>query len=131
MSPRLSHAFLFLLVALSSCSDVLGPRVCTHELRSTIIVEINDARTGAPAVVGSTVIVRGASVYDSVLVSAPLFTPPVAYMASEDRVGEGRYTVEVRRPGYAPFIRTNVDVTGDECHSGPGPRIQVSLQPLP
>ena len=106
--------------------------MCTLELRSTIVVEVTDARTGEPAVVGSTVIVRGATFfYDSVLVSAPLFSPRIAYMAMEDRVREGRYTVQVRRPGYAPFIRTDVDVKSDGCHSGPGPLVEAKLQPLP
>ena len=128
MKPSLGAILPFVACVASSGASPLGVN-CTDELRSTIRVEVTDARTGASAAVGSTVIVRGASVYDSVLVTATQFNPYVAYLAWENRVKQGRYTVEVRKPGYVSFVKTDVDVPGDQCHSGPGPGVQAALQP--
>lgn len=126
--PRLRVLSLALLAGCSAPFEP-GGRVCTLELRSTIVVEVTDAKTGAPAPVGSTVIVRGATFYDSVFVTAPLHTPSTAYLAWENQTKVGRYTVEVRKPGYLGWIKSDVDVRGDECHNGPGPLVQVALQP--
>ncbi|MEO7455799.1 MAG: carboxypeptidase-like regulatory domain-containing protein [Gemmatimonadaceae bacterium] len=116
---------------LAGCSaiDSIGGVACTLELRSTIVVSVTDARTGAPAASGATVIVRGGAVYDSVVVSTATPAATVAYMAWEDRVKKGRYSVEVRKPGYVSFLKTDVDVTGDACHSGGGPHLDVALRP--
>jgi hypothetical protein len=120
---------VFGVVALAGCENPLGGRTCTLELRSTIVVEVTDARTGAPAPVGSTVIVRGSTFYDSVLVTKPEWvSASAAYFGTEDRIPGGRYSVEVRKPGYVNWL-TKVEVKSDECHSGPGPVVQVALQP--
>lgn len=85
--------------------------------------------TGASAAAGSTVIVRRAAFYDSVSVTTPILPPSTAYLAWEDRVKGGRYTVEVRTPGYVDWIKSDVDVPSDACHSGPGPLVAAMLQP--
>ncbi|CAN5753745.1 hypothetical protein BH11GEM1_BH11GEM1_04560 [soil metagenome] len=123
-SPRVAA-----LVALAGCSGLPTGRTCTLELRSTIAVSVLDARTGAPISAGSTIIVRGGAVYDSIVVVTPQFGANVGYMGWEDKVKAGRYTVEVRRPGYVDWVRNDVEVTGDDCHSGPGPALTAALQP--
>jgi len=120
---------ILLAVAACSGSGSTHPITCTNELRSTIMVNVTDARTGSAAALGSTVIVKGAGVYDSVVVASTPFNPATAYVGWEDRVKAGRYSVEVRKPGYVSFLRTDVDVTSDQCHSGPGPSVQAALQP--
>ena len=125
-------ALAFALFAAAACSNSSAPLegvYCTAELRSTIVVHVTDARTGAAAAQGSTVIVRGGAVYDSVVVNAVPTPATQAYMAWEDRVNAGRYSVTVRKPGYTTFVKTDVDVVGNQCHSGPGPTVQVALQP--
>jgi hypothetical protein len=130
MLPRL---FLPALVVLAGCgaSSVEPLRVCTLELRSTLVVNVTDARTGAAAAGGATVIVRNAAFYDSVFVTTPFPAPTTAYFGMEDRVKGGRYTVQVRKPGYIDWIKTDVDVPSDACHSGPGPSVAAILQPSP
>jgi hypothetical protein len=126
--PRL---FFLPLAVLAGCStsSVEPLRVCTAELRSTIIVNVTDAKTSASAAAGSTVIVRGATFYDSVFVTTLVLPPSTAYLGWEDRIKGGRYTVQVRKPGYLDWIKTDVDVPSDECHSGPGPVVTATLQP--
>ena len=69
----------------------------------------------------NTVIVKGGAFYDSVFVSTPsVYRATPAYLGWEDRVKGGRHTIEVRRPGYSDWLRTDVEVPVDECHSGPG-----------
>lgn len=133
MAPSLhSLAGCVALLSLAGCSSPLLPGlVCTAELRSTITVEVVDAMTDAAIPVGATVIVRGAAFYDSVVVASALFTPRVAYVAWENNAKEGRYTVEVRKPGYMNWIDNDVRVPGDRCHSGPGPLVTARLQPRP
>jgi hypothetical protein len=128
MPPRLR---LFAVAVLAGCgSSTVDPiRVCTDELRSTIIVNVTDAKTGASAAVGSTVIVRNATFYDSLQVTTQIMPPSTAYIAWEDRAKGGRYTVQVRKPGYLDWIKTDVDVPSDECHSRPGPTVAAMLQP--
>lgn len=121
---------LALVAGCSANTTPLDGVVCTAELRSTIVVHVTDARTGAAAALGSTVMVRGGAVYDSVFVNTVGTPATQAYMAWEDRVKAGRYTVTVRKPGYTPFVKTDVDVVGNQCHSGPGPTVQVALQSL-
>jgi hypothetical protein len=76
------------------------------------------------------VVVRGAAFYDSVLVMAPAYwSPSVAYYTSEDKTREGRYTVEVRKPGYLDWIKNDVAVESNGCHRGPGPVVKTALQP--
>lgn len=126
----LPRPFFLALAVLFGCSasSVEPLRVCTLELRSTIIVNVTDAKTGASAAVGSTVIVRGAALYDSVFVTTLVLPPSTAYLSWEDRIKGGRYTVQVRKPGYLDWIKTDVDVPSDECHSGPGPLVTAMLQ---
>src|SRR5688572_21692649 len=112
------------LALVAGCDASTAPRggiICSAELRSTIVVHVTDATTGVAAALGSTVIVRGGAVYDSVVVNTVLNPATLAYLAWEDRVQAGRYTVTVRKPGYTTFVKTDVDVTGNQCHSGPGP----------
>ncbi len=126
---RYLGALLSLAVCACSSTGPFDGTVCTLELRSTIRVDVTDARTSAAIALGSTVIVKGSAVYDSVVVTSTPMGPGVAYLAWEDRVKKGRYSVEVRKPGYVTFVKTDVDVPGDQCHSGPGPSVQAVLQP--
>ncbi len=123
---------LISLAAVAGCSAPFSPeKVCTLELRTSIGVVITDAVTGLPAPVGATVIVRGGAFYDSVLVFAPLFSASLGYLTWENLTPPGRYSVQVRKPGYLNFIKNDVDVVSDGCHNGPGPTVNAALQPKP
>lgn len=101
-------------------------RVCTMELRSTITVRVYNAVTGAVESPGATVVVRGGAVYDSVI--APATAGEQAYVAWEDKVRGGSYTITVRKPGFTDWTGT-AEVKQDECHAGPGPLVDARLQP--
>lgn len=114
-------------VSLAGCEGI----ACTLQENSTIMFQVRDSISGQGAALGATVIVRGATVYDSVYVATTARNDSVlAYVANEYNVPAGQYTVTVRKPGYAQWQQAAV-VTGGPCHSGPGPLIDARIQPNP
>ena len=114
---RLAMALALLLA--TGCS-LLEPAVsCTEELRVSLEVDVLDAQTLQSAAPGSTVLLTGATLRDSVTVptsSPPPYHPPIAAVWTEDKVGPGAYTVEVEKPNYQPWSQSNVRIVGDRCH---------------
>ena len=119
-----------LLVA-AACVNGTGPaRFCTDQLNSTLGLRILHATTGAREGIGATVIVRRTGFYDSVTVASASQFHDFDYLAFEDKIGGGTYTVTVRKPGFETR-NFNAVVNADECHAGPGPHIEVRLVPAP
>jgi hypothetical protein len=123
-APR-ATALLLVVTVLVGCSAD-----CTTYLGSTLSVDVFDARTGAPLGVGTTVVVTGATLHDSVTMPPSLGSPSSAYIGTENRVGPGLYTVTVLRPGYVTWTMSNVEVLGMGCHAAAGPFPSVQLQPV-
>ena len=115
----------FLAVGLAGCTKIID---CSDQLNSTIMVVVRDSITGRGAAQGVTVIVRNATVYDSVVATGS--DSLQAYVGFEDHLPGGQYTVTVRKPGYAVWQQTAI-VPRDACHSGPGPLIEARIQPIP
>lgn len=129
-------AAILLTVVATSCHSGDGPfgRVCTAELRSTLRISVINSVTGEHEP-GATIVVTGLSVYDSV--TAPYVDgfgetqtgfPGVDYLAWENRVKGGLYGVSVRKAGFVRQDLTTL-VPSDDCHSGPGPQLEVRLKP--
>ncbi len=114
MSTRQRPALRTLLAlgsaaALSGC-DIFGV-ACTDELRFSVVVEVRDAATGAPAARG----VTGRSEHESGVVTE--FTATGDLQLHGNWAGElpGNHTITVRKPGYLTDV-VRADVDADRCH---------------
>lgn len=115
-------------VGLASCHSPFAPDlVCTAEINSTIAVRVLDA-AGTTRIAGVTLVLRRGSFVDSVTTTSAVQFADADYRWWEDRVGGGTYTLAVKKSGYAEQHLTVV-VERDACHSGPGPLVEVRLQP--
>ena len=103
-----------ILIGAAACSGSTSP-VCTTEFRPGITVYVNDSLTNAGIASGASLVVRDGSYKDSVaapdgrpdLNSSPLF-------AAGERAGV--YQVEVTKTGYAGWVKSDVEVTANQCH---------------
>ncbi|HEX2095208.1 MAG TPA: carboxypeptidase-like regulatory domain-containing protein [Longimicrobiaceae bacterium] len=118
-------AVLALAPFLAACpGNPLDGTVCTADLRPAILVEVRDARTGASALTGATVVARNGSAYDSVTVR----DPQVSSVGLAHEL-PGTYEVVVRRDGYREWKRSGVRVEKDECHVITA-RVEAVLEPV-
>ena len=118
-------------LAFSDCGSPTTPSgdTCSTELRPAIEVDVFDANTGSPAAAGATVLLRG-SAEDSVTAPAGSGALVIAKVWYEDRVKAGSYTVTVRKPGYADWTKSNIQVQADQCHVTTFDRLDAQLQPV-
>jgi len=90
--------------------------VCTEEARPALSIGLADSVTGRSTGFSNvSIVARDGAYADSVTQAtypAAPFNGPVS-LAYEHR---GTYTVTVRADGYAPWQRSGVVVTGDQCH---------------
>jgi hypothetical protein len=103
-----------ILIGAVACSTSTSP-VCTDEFRAGIAVFVNDSLTNAATAAGASLVVREGSYKDSV--AAPADRPDLNG-SPLDAAGEraGTYQVTVTKTGYAPWLKSNVQVTADVCH---------------
>ena len=85
------------------------PVYCTSIAVQGIVVEIRDARTGAPLAADAHGVVRDGAYTDSLAVFSPS-----ARTAALERAGT--YAVEVRHDGYLTWTADGVHVDRDACH---------------
>jgi GAF domain-containing protein len=116
----------FTFALLAACSD--RPLVCTDELRSSLVVDVVDAQTGAPAAAGAVVLLRSAFVHDSISVPTTSPNQLEAYTWFEDRAPAGVYTVTVRNEGYREWHQSNIEIKGNRCHTTSQPHLTARLQ---
>lgn len=90
------------------CVAIAGP---------AFVVDVTDARSGALLAAGSTLVVRGIAGADSVSYPDHVVSERSIVLV-EGRVPAGIYTVEVRREGYATWVRSGVTLreSGDCGH---------------
>ncbi|MEP6621591.1 MAG: hypothetical protein ABJE47_19850 [bacterium] len=103
---------------------------CSLVAFSTLQVTVVASQSGKTINAGSTVIVRGRAVYDSVTVAASDSTRQFAYQGDESRVPAGDYTVTVRHSGYREWV-SSATVEQNGCHAGRGPTITATLVATP
>jgi hypothetical protein len=113
-------------LAFGACT--LPTMTCTQELRSSLLVFVVDAGTGASAAVGATVIVRGAAFRDSVVIAHEATPPGAAYYAFENEAVPGVYDVVVRKSGYLEWQQAAVEIRGGRCHVDQPARVTAMLQ---
>ena len=128
--PLLALAASAMSAMLAAC---VGTTACTTEPRPAVIADIRDAASGQGAAYNASLIVENASVYDSVpfaefIVDVQPGTDTTIFATIHSRRAEwGSFTVRVRRAGYVPWERRDVEVARDRC----GPRaalVEVRLQ---
>jgi hypothetical protein len=109
-----------------------GPTVCTASVEPAIVVEIRDARTGAPIAEGARGVVRDGAYVDSLAPYA--FTgasPSTMYSRRAADERPGRYAVEIiHYPAYQTWTATDVRVERGECHVSTV-TLQARLEPKP
>jgi hypothetical protein len=110
MNKRLMRTILPTLLALSACNP-LEP--CTLELRAGIRLTVVDARSASPATGEVTATVTDGSYTETVEVPESGPGPRVAGLAFGR---PGTYRVEVRSPGFQPWVEQDVRVSEDRCH---------------
>lgn len=121
---RLSIAALIAgALATSACPNT--PTVCTAEARSTLSVQVHDARTGEPAAIGARGNIRDGTYTDTLTVLGP-----ATMVALDTYERAGTYDVTITRPGYRTWTANDVRVTADECHVR-SRTIQAKLEPAP
>jgi hypothetical protein len=109
-------AFALGLLGVTSCDALITG--CKTYLGVAVQVRVVDAQTGAPAVDGATVVIRGSSFADSVVVTPrPSPLDSLAAMWFEDRIEPGRYTVTVRKAGYREWTQSVRVERRDGCHT--------------
>ena len=113
----------FLLLAgaltLGSCeSDVL----CTASIEPSIVAEVRDSVTGAPAATGATLLVRNTAGGEA---TAGWGEELFLYWGQEQ---PGRFDVTVQKPGYVDWQRSGVRVPPGRCHVETA-RLLVRLRP--
>ena len=114
------------IVALVSCNGD-----CVAIAGPAFVVDVTDARNGAWLAAGSTLIARGPAGADSV--SYPNHVGPQRTITLiEGRLQAGIYTVEVKRDGYVPWVRSDIALreTGD-CGHVRAVHLSAALEPLP
>ena len=110
------------------CSDLFGPDdlICTTEMQDSLIVEVREAGTGAPAARG----VTGASVHGSGTTTDLAAVDELRVRGFWGRELPGRHTITLQRPGYQ-FGFARVDVPEGECHvMTQTVEVQISSDPL-
>jgi hypothetical protein len=103
---------------------------CTLIATTSLVVDVVDSTSGAPAAAGSTVVVRGTAGGDSIVVAGDPPDRLTARVWFEDRVPAGLYTITVRRAGYAPWSARDVRIEARGCHVQNAVHLVVRLQPV-
>ena len=105
---------------LAACEE---PVMCTASVEPSIIVEIRDSVTGAPAASGATLLARDARV------SIPTEGKPYDDVSLQWGAEQaGTFHVTVQKPGYENWYREDVRVGRNRCHVETA-RLLARLQP--
>ena len=111
--------------ALSGCGGLLFEVACTTELRSSVVIEVRDPVTGAPAARG----VTGWSEHESGLSTEFAASDDLHLRGRWHRELPGHHIIHLRKPGFRTEVLT-VDVGGDKCHVKPA-TVHAQMEPNP
>ena len=110
-------------ISLAGCGD------CLSYAGPAFVVDVLDARTGAPIASGATLVARGPAGADSLIF--PLDGETREKMTLfEGHLDGGFYTVEVRREGYANWSRSDVLLRPKGCGHVRAVFLTARLQPI-
>jgi hypothetical protein len=96
---------------LQGCTDFLGI-ACTDELRPSIVVEVRDSATGAPAARGAT----GLTVHETGADTELAAFDTLHLSGNWNRELPGDHSVRVRKPGFRTQVLPRVQVGEGGCH---------------
>jgi hypothetical protein len=117
-------------VAVAGCGRLVDSHNCTASVEPAVVVEIRDARTGAPLAAGAEGVVRDGAFVDVLRpaeASGPDSTSLYSRRAADER--PGTYAIEVRRAGYQTWTASGVRVERGTCHVQTR-RVLAALVPL-
>jgi hypothetical protein len=97
-----------LCIGLAGC-NVLVPTGCTLEALPYLVVEVRDARTGAPAAMGATGMVQEGSFIDTLYAINELVLETFEYERA------GTYNVRIQKAGYQDWTAQDVRVKKGRC----------------
>lgn len=97
------------------CTGCNTNDVCNAIDKTSLIVTVVDSQSGARIDSGSTVVVTGGGLRDSVVVPDSSRGLPTAVWR-ESEVPAGTYSISVHKSGYADWIRNGVVIKRDGCH---------------
>ncbi len=103
---------VFAVLALAACDRFSDPVVCAGVIAPAVQVTVQDSVTGANVTPGATLVLRNATVVDSV--TAPTDQPGLTAMG----VGgnrTGTFILTVRRTGYQTWTKADVKVKDGPC----------------
>ena len=133
MAARTTCSFLVLACgALAGCHNPFrgGSYSCPAWIKPAIVVEIRDARTGAPLAKDARGAVHDRAYVDSLIpyVWTETGGPPllISRRAADERAGN--YYVEVNHPGYRTWTLAGVRAVSDQCGVKTR-RLSASLEP--
>lgn len=110
--------------ALSGCGSLFEV-VCTTEMRSSVVVEVRDPVTGAPAARG----VTGLSEHGSGITTEFAPIDDLHLHGNWRRELPGHHIIHLYKPGFRTEIVT-VDVGNDDCHIKPA-TVRAHMEPNP
>jgi hypothetical protein len=124
-----SRTPLLLTAVIVVCTSCNTDGLCTAIDRTSLIVTVVDAQSGARIDSGSTVVVTGEGLHDSISVpDSSRFAPTAVWHESE--IPAGTYSVAVRKPGYTDWTRDGVVIKRDGCHVTFPANLTAALQRL-
>lgn len=106
-------------LALGACESAV---VCTANVVPSIVAEVRDSLTSAPAATGATLLVRSAAGGEA---TAGTGEELYLFWGQEQA---GRFNVTVQKPGYVDWHRSEVRVARNRCHVETA-RLLVRLRP--
>lgn len=115
--------YVAIALFVSTLAACQSPVYCTGSVDPSIVVEVRDSLTGAPAASGATLLVRSARGGEA--------TPGTSWGDLTLQWGEeqaGTFDVTVRKPGYVDWLRDDVQVPRGQCHVVTA-RLLARLQP--
>src|SRR5688572_11785811 len=114
---KVYSALVFTLVSLTGCTNPFGGSyLCPAVITPAIVVEIRDARTGAPVANGARGAVHDGPYTDSLTPYEGIGLDPttlVSRRAADER--PGTYAVEVNHPGYRTWSVAGVRAVAGTC----------------
>jgi hypothetical protein len=131
-SKNVYSAPVFTLLSLIGCSNPFGGAYsCPAVITPAIVVEIRNARTGAPLANGAKGAVHDGPYVDSLIPYEGIGLDPTSLIsrrAADER--PGTYAVEVNHPGYRTWSVAGVRAVAGQCGVRTH-RISASLEPTP
>lgn len=103
---------ILLSLGLSAC-NLVDPGACTTEAVPTMVVEVRDAETGAPAAAGAHGYAEEAA-FKADLIGPDAGADALHLYGPFERAGT--YRVTVMKAGYVTWQQEGVQVSRDECH---------------